>query len=164
VDVHRDTRAETWDSRELIVKKDREQVETRRIFLEDMACKIAGIGLAMLPRTALSAQDKKPELLASVKISENRELEKVGGYLILRNTAEGDIMVVRSGAGEFSAFSNVCPHRQCLVEVKGPALIRCPCHQSAFKIDGTYISGPAKTGLRRFPIRVEGDSIEVLDN
>lgn len=140
-----------------------EGTTTRRAFLEDLACKIAGVGLVsvMVPESGAFSQDKKQEVLANVKVSEHRDLERIGGYVLVKDTTQGDVLIVRSGPEEFSALSNVCPHKQCLVEVKSPELIRCPCHQSAYKIDGTYISGPAKASLRKFEVRVEGDSLVV---
>ncbi len=149
--------------KKLAVSAGEDQMKTRRTFLEDLACKVAGIGLvAMLPtKTVLPAQDGKPEVVATVKISENKDLEKIGGFVLVKDTPEGDIIVVRSAAEQFSALSNVCPHKQCRVEVKSSTLIQCPCHQSAYKIDGTYISGPANASLRKFEVRAEGDLITV---
>ena len=140
-----------------------DQMKTRRTFLEELACGIASIGVisAMPDKNGLS-QDHKPEVVATVSISQNKDLEKVGGFVLLKDTPEGEILVVRSGDDQYSALSNVCPHKQCHVEVKSSALIQCPCHQSAYKTDGTYISGPANASLRKFQVRVEGDVITVL--
>ncbi len=137
--------------------------ETRRTFLEDTARGVAGIGIvsALLSQSAMASQDAQKAVLASVRISENKDLDKIGGFVLVKDTPEGDLFVIRTGTDQYSALSNVCPHKQCLVEVKSSALIQCPCHHSAYKIDGTYMSGPAKSGLRKFPVRVDGDVIVV---
>jgi cytochrome b6-f complex iron-sulfur subunit len=109
----------------------------------------------------MAYQNKPGPALASVRISESRELEKVGGFVLVKDTPEGDLLIVRTGAEQYSALSNECPHKQCLVEVKSPVLIQCPCHKSAYRIDGTFVKGPAKTSLRKFPLQVEGDLIVV---
>ena len=145
------------------MKTDEKKQETRRTFLEDSARGIAGIGIvsAFFSQSAMASQDAQKTVLASVSISGNKDLEKTGGFVLVKDTSEGDLFVIRTGADQYSALSNVCPHKQCLVEVKSSALIQCPCHHSAYKIDGTYISGPAKSGLRKFPVRVDGDAIVV---
>ncbi len=144
-------------------RKSEEELRTRRSFLEHVAGRVAGVGIVslVLRRSGFPSQDRKPDVLATLKVSENKDLENVGGFVLVKDTPEGELMVTRTGAGQYSALSTICPHRQCRVEVKSPSLIQCPCHQSAYRIDGTYVSGPAKTGLRRFQVRVDGDIITV---
>ena len=139
-------------------------MRSRRSFLEHVTGGIAGVGIAslVLGRSGFSSPNRNPEILTTLKISENKDLEKIGGFVLVKDTPLGDLIVIRSGAEQYSALSTVCPHRQCRVEVKNPSLIQCPCHQSAFRTDGTYVSGPAKTGLRRFQVRVEGDLLAVM--
>ena len=119
-----------------------------------------GIAGQVLSRAGIAAQGN---VLATVKINEHPELEKPGGSVVVKKTAAGDLLVVRSSEGTYAAFSVVCPHLQCNVKVTSPTMIQCPCHKSGYGMDGTYISGPAKTGLRKFPINVEGPVITVLE-
>lgn len=75
----------------------------------------------------------------------------------------------------YAAFSRVCTHQACLVELntspeaialatnyrpRDPALI-CPCHLSVFLPleSGKAVSGPAIVPLPRLSLRVEGDTL-----
>jgi Rieske Fe-S protein len=50
--------------------------------------------------------------------------------------------------GELHAFSSVCPHLGCAVEWSAEmSKFKCPCHRSAFAVDGTAEEGPAPRPL-----------------
>jgi len=136
---------------------------TRRDFISHLAggIALAGVAVPLLSSTGFAAQEK-PGVLALVKIDDHQELQRAGGSVLVKKTAAGDLLVVRSGETSYSAFSVVCPHLQCNVKVTSPTMIQCPCHKSGYSIDGTYISGPAKTGLRKFPTIVDGGVITVM--
>ncbi len=57
------------------------------------------------------------------------------------------VIVVRTGAAAFSAFSVECPHAGCAVSIVNGARLICPCHASAFDLRGQRLEGPAPTGL-----------------
>ena len=138
--------------------------ETRRNFLSKLIGNVANLGVvAVVTRRLGFSQNKPKDVLTTVKLSDNKDLERVGGYVLVKDTAAGDVLVVRSGETQYTALSNICPHKQCKVEVKSPSLIQCPCHQSAYKIDGTYIGGPSKTSLKKFSISLNGDVLTVTD-
>jgi Rieske Fe-S protein len=120
-----------------------------------------GMAAASLLKHGFSNQDKQKAALATVKIAEYQGLDKAGGFVLMKNTPQGDILIVNSGDGQFAAMSNVCPHRKCRVEVKNPTLIQCPCHGSTYKIDGTHVSGPANKSLKKFRARAEAGIITV---
>ena len=133
--------------------KDRNE-KSRREFINELAAGLATLTVAghMLASEGLASGRDPKDSLAMVKIGDHPELQQVGGNMIVKKTAAGDVLVIRSSEAEYTALSVVCPHLQCNVKIKSPTLIQCPCHQSGYKIDGTYISGPAKTGLRKFPM------------
>jgi nitrite reductase/ring-hydroxylating ferredoxin subunit len=143
-----------------------QQDPSRRGFLQKLAGYGAVFGFAApwFSRTGLGRQDQAKAPLATVKIAEHPALEKDGGFVLVKGTIAGDVLVVRSGEGRFEALSNVCPHKQCLVEVKSASLIKCPCHSSAYKIDGTYVSGPSKKDLKKFRATLENGVITVTEN
>ncbi len=58
----------------------------------------------------------------------------------------------------------VCPHEQCRVEVKSSTLIKCLCHGSAYKIDGTYMSGPSHKSLKQFLLAMKDGTITVTES
>jgi len=140
------------------------ETKTRRDFINNLAGGIAALAIPgpSSPRLGFASQEKQGGVLATVKIDEHQELQKPGGFVLVKKTPAGDLLVVRSGEAEYSAFSIVCPHLQCSVKVTSPTMIQCPCHKSAYGIDGTYISGPAKRGLIKFPISVESGVIQVM--
>ena len=139
--------------------------QTRRSFLWKVAHWGIGIGTwaTVAHRLGVAAQSAQKNQLATIKLSENPALNQVGGYILLKNTAEGPLFIIRSEEARFSALSDVCPHKGCHVEVKSKTLIRCPCHHSSYKIDGTYVSGPAHASLRKFQILQTGDALTVLN-
>lgn len=66
----------------------------------------------------------------------------------------GSVFVLRRGA-EVSALDSVCPHTGCSVSVDDQSGgFRCPCHQSAFAADGSWLRGPAPRGLDAQAVRV----------
>ncbi len=58
----------------------------------------------------------------------------------------------------FYALDSFCSHAGCVVppydEAEGA--IRCPCHGSAYGLDGSLINGPASNPLRRFQHTFDG--------
>jgi Rieske Fe-S protein len=57
------------------------------------------------------------------------------------------LVVTQAEAGQFKAYSAVCPHQGCLVNEVVDGSINCPCHGSKFKLDGSVSAGPATTAL-----------------
>jgi Rieske Fe-S protein len=142
-----------------------EQDGSRRRFLQNLARYGTVIGLVgpKLSGALFGRQDQQKPPLATVKIAEHPELEKEGGFLLVKGTTAGDVLIVRSGDSTYEAMSNDCPHKHCLVEVKSPTLIKCPCHGSAYKIDGTYVSGPSRKDLKKFRVSADAGVITVSE-
>jgi len=67
----------------------------------------------------------------------------------------GAAWVQRTADGEVSAFTTACPHLGCSIDFD-PAKKKfvCPCHRSAFGLDGARIEGPSKRGLDPLPVQV----------
>ena len=63
------------------------------------------------------------------------------------------VIVTRPAEGEAVAFSAVCPHQGCTV-APDDGQLSCPCHGSAFELDGSLKKGPAEKGLESFPVKV----------
>jgi cytochrome b6-f complex iron-sulfur subunit len=71
-------------------------------------------------------------------------------------------IVVRSPAGEFSAFFATCTHLDCTVQYDAKqASIWCACHNGRFDLNGKNISGPPPKPLSPLDIRVVGEEIYV---
>ncbi len=70
------------------------------------------------------------------------------------------LVVTQPVAGDFKAFSAICPHRGCMVGKVSDNVIKCPCHDSEFSAeDGSVKKGPATKPLAAKQITVSGDTI-----
>jgi cytochrome b6-f complex iron-sulfur subunit len=59
------------------------------------------------------------------------------------------------------AMYGVCTHLGCLPKwVPTNFRFECPCHGSKYRINGTWIEGPAPRGLDRFPLTITYDDGE----
>ena len=65
--------------------------------------------------------------------------QRIGSVYLLRKPGEAKPV----------AFTAKCPHAGCYIGYKpGDDLFRCPCHTSAFKLDGTRAHGDAEVAPR----------------
>jgi len=74
----------------------------------------------------------------------------------------GRFYLARLKDGTFLALSRTCTHLGCSVlwnEEKRRFV--CPCHGSAFELNGTVITPPAPRPLDTFPVRIENGIIKV---
>ena len=62
----------------------------------------------------------------------------------------------------FQAYSLVCTHLGCTLEVAGDDF-SCPCHGSQFDLDGRVIRGPAVDRLPALLVRVAEDGRLILE-
>ncbi|MBL8927306.1 MAG: Rieske (2Fe-2S) protein [Pseudonocardia sp.] len=73
------------------------------------------------------------------------------------------VVLTQPARGEFHGFSIVCTHDGCELNAVADGTIDCPCHGSRYAItDGSVVRGPARTGLRTYPVAVDGDEIVLL--
>lgn len=64
--------------------------------------------------------------------------------------------------GTYKAFSSVCTHQGCQVNVQNGAKIVCPCHNSQFSLDdGSVQGGPAEKPLDAYKVEVKDGAIWV---
>ncbi|MDQ1031003.1 nitrite reductase/ring-hydroxylating ferredoxin subunit [Streptomyces umbrinus] len=74
--------------------------------------------------------------------------------------ADQGVVVTQPTAGEFKAYSTVCPHQKQRINSVADGTITCPAHGSQFNAaDGSVKKGPATSGLTAAKITVSGDSI-----
>jgi len=61
-----------------------------------------------------------------------------------------------------TVLSSVCPHEGCNVAWNdGNNGFVCPCHDSLFAADGSYIKGPARRGLDPLPTREQDGVLQI---
>ncbi len=144
---------------------DRKSFRGRRTFLRQLIGSLPLVLAAMATvfRRAFSFQDIQNPSLATIRPADTPGLDKPGGFVLVKNTSAGDVLIVCTGEGRYVAMSDICPHKQCRVEVKTSTLIKCPCHGSAYKIDGTYVSGPSHKSLKQFRLTLKDGTITVTE-
>jgi Rieske Fe-S protein len=74
------------------------------------------------------------------------------------------IAVVRVDAATVAAVNARCTHLGCTVQwAKERARLECPCHESAFAIDGRVLpgDGPARRALQTYPVDFDGARVVV---
>lgn len=120
-----------------------------------VACGGGGTSATNSTNDPAPGQDSPDGQSAPVALADTADVP-VGGGLII---ADRQFVVTQPVAGEFLAYSAVCPHRSCLVREVRDETIVCGCHGSEFKLDGALQRGPALSGLSPRAIRIEGTSI-----
>lgn len=78
---------------------------------------------------------------------------------------EGVAIALYRVEGRYHATSNVCTHAFALLSdgLLDGCEIECPLHNGRFDVrTGRALSSPAETDLKVFPVRVEGDELQVL--
>jgi Rieske Fe-S protein len=105
----------------------------------------AGAFVAVGKRERFSATPVRVDLHADRVDAWNRETDvKLGSCFVL----EVD--------GKLQAFSTTCPHLGCAVDFDVEAQkFKCPCHRSAFGLDGSVEAGPSPRPL---------DTLEIQEN
>lgn len=74
----------------------------------------------------------------------------------------GRFYLVRQSDGGFVALYQKCTHLGCAVPwVPEQGQFVCPCHASAFEIDGELINPPAPRPLDRFPVTISDGIVSV---
>jgi Rieske Fe-S protein len=100
------------------------------------------------PASTSAASDKPGAALATTS------QVPVGAGLIV-----GDVVLTQPTAGVFKGLSTECTHAGCAVSAVADGKITCPCHGSAFGLDGTVLKGPATKPLATVPVTVQGQDI-----
>jgi cytochrome b6-f complex iron-sulfur subunit len=74
----------------------------------------------------------------------------------------GKFYLARLEDGGFLALSRKCTHLGCTVPwVSEKNKFECPCHASAFDIQGNVISAPAPRALDIYPVKIENQIVKV---
>ena len=127
---------------------------------------VAGGYLLIPPRT------KKKETWVAVghitRLPENKPAElvfqklRVDGWKVTREKATAWVM--KKSETEVVAYSPQCTHLGCAYHWEdGSNTFVCPCHTSAFSLDGNVLSGPAPRALDRYAVKLDNGKILLGD-
>lgn len=73
-----------------------------------------------------------------------------------------DIIIAQPVAGEYKAYSTVCPHQGYPINLVEGELVKCNRHNSTFSIkDGAVVSGPARDSLEVLTSSVANETVTV---
>jgi nitrite reductase (NADH) small subunit/3-phenylpropionate/trans-cinnamate dioxygenase ferredoxin subunit len=96
-----------------------------------------------------------------VKVAETKEVAPGTGKVV---DAEGRSIALFNEAGTFHAIDNTCSHQGGPLgegELTGE-VVTCPWHGAQFNVNtGEVLALPARTGVRSFPVKVQGDDVLV---
>jgi menaquinol-cytochrome c reductase iron-sulfur subunit len=87
--------------------------------------------------------------------------EQVDGWTRQPNVRLGMVWLRKKG-DQVVALTAECPHLGCKVGYDSEKKrYGCPCHESAFSLDGHATGGPAPRDMDPLEVRVQGDQVEV---
>jgi Rieske Fe-S protein len=128
---------------------------TRREFCVKSTGGLLGIALGL--KHNVSAQTTH-ELTIDLTQTANSALLTVGSamYAVMPST-NITIIVVRISSTQVAAFSSVCTHLGCKVNLPTGGVVTCPCHGSQFTTTGIVTLGPALTNLSPYYAQLSGN-------
>lgn len=138
--------------------------ETRRDFL-DVLLKggfLAWIGAIVYPVfNFLEPPKEKEAKISSLTIGKIEDMTKDSGKIV--KFGNKPVLVIRKPSGDYSAFSAVCTHLDCLVQYrKDSGQIYCACHNGKYDLNGKNVSGPPPAPLERYSVLVKGEDVIVF--
>lgn len=132
----------------------------------DRRTALAATGVAATALTVAACSSYEAEEKASAapqggvkEQKQGAELAKTADVPVGGGLISGDTVITQENAGEYKAFSSTCTHLGCKVSEVSAGLIKCPCHNSTFRLDGSVAGGPAPRALDGRAITVDGDRI-----
>ena len=72
----------------------------------------------------------------------------------------GAVWLMRTADREVRALSTICPHLGCGVDLTADGKqFLCPCHTSAFSLDGQRVAGPSPRAMDPLPVEIGKDDV-----
>lgn len=88
--------------------------------------------------------------------------DRVDAWNRIKNVKIGSAWVVERD-GQLHAFSTVCPHLGCAVDYNAEdQKFECPCHDSAFGLDGKHEAGPSPRPLDALELAEQPDEQQLI--
>lgn len=122
----------------------------RAVLIGAAAVPLAACGTSPEPRAAQTPAPGQP-LAATVDVP-------VGSGIVADGT-----LITQAEPGVFKGFVARCTHAGCALSKITDGEAVCPCHGSAFGLDGQVLRGPATKPLPSRPVVVRGGQIVVTE-
>lgn len=122
----------------------------------------AAVYLLFPPRARKSGGWVQAGDLKDLKIQQPEEVvfrrTRVDGWKVINEKSSA--WLVKMSDKDVVAFTPQCTHLGCAYhwDERGKDFL-CPCHTSAFSIDGKVLSGPAPRPLDRYAVKIEGTQV-----
>jgi len=92
---------------------------------------------------------------------------RTDAWTLYPNDVVGRVWIVKDANGELTAFTTVCPHLGCSINLTLPGFT-CPCHGGKFDIQGnvTHVDGtqnPAPRDMDSLQCRRKADDNQVIE-
>lgn len=98
--------------------------------------------------------------ITSVKVGKVADIEKDSGTIVRFGTKP--VILIRTEAGDFRAFSATCTHLDCTVQYKKElGVVWCACHNGKYDLSGRNIAGPPPRPLDEYRVIIQGDEVFV---
>ena len=140
-----------------------EHVAPRRDFLKYVlgGGLLAWLAAVLFPIFSYLKPPKQAEVeVTSVKVGKADQIEKDSGTIVRFGTKP--VILVRTAAGDFRAFSATCTHLDCTVQYKKEqGVIWCACHNGKYDLTGRNISGPPPRPLDEYRVVIQGEEVFV---
>lgn len=152
----------------------------RRHFLRCSACSLMGLAALTLPacggEPGTAPVTDTPRDSTRKSVPQGVKFEIVGSQIrvFIANVPElvaipsaflievAQTIVIRTGALSFNALTAVCTHVGCTVSNFSGGQLICPCHGSAFDLNGNVLVGPAVGALAPFNASFDSTKNELL--
>ena len=124
----------------------------------------AALYLLLPPRTKKNEQWVDAADLSQIPVGTPQEvsfrINKVDGWKV--SSEKTTAWVVKSADHQVVAFAPQCTHLGCAYHWDDSTKhFVCPCHTSAFGIDGRVLAGPAPRPLDRYEVRIAGNELQI---
>jgi menaquinol-cytochrome c reductase iron-sulfur subunit len=124
----------------------------------------AAIYLLFPPKARKGTQWVKTADLSTIPADKPTEISfqrtRADGWQLI--TEKATAWVVKQPNNEVVAFTPNCTHLGCAYHWDdGSHTFICPCHTSAFAIDGKVLGGPAPRPLDRYQVKVENGVLQI---
>jgi Rieske Fe-S protein len=122
---------------------------------------LAWLAAILYPLFSYMKPPKQAEVeISSVKVGKVKDIEKDSGTIV--RYGNRPVILVRTSAGEFRAFSATCTHLDCTVQYrKDMGMIWCACHNGRYDLTGRNVAGPPPRPLEEYRVVVLGDEVSV---